>query len=82
MIYARGVKDLLCNPRYAETVLRPVVRYLSTTPALGSGDPAAFSEAFRMGVAATHPSWAHLFSPDESDEPLQPASGDRGSAGP
>ena len=51
--------------QYAETVLRPVVRYLSTTPALGSGDPAAFSEAFRTGVAATHPSWAHLFSPDD-----------------
>lgn len=86
------------------------MRYLATTPAAGSADPAGFSEAFRTGRAKDDASWGHILSPDAALPPggseeicaqlakaaeefapaedaekktgFEPASGDRGSAGP
>lgn len=60
-------------------VLRPVVRYLSTTPAAGSIDPARFSEAFRTGVADSDPTWSRILAADAA-RPVP--DGNRGSAGP
>ena len=49
---------------HAEIVLRPMVRYLSTVAPVGRADPAAWSESFRLGTAATDSSWEPALAPD------------------
>ena len=77
-IFAMQTLELI-GWEHATVVLRPVVRYLSTTPAAGSIDPARFSEAFRTGVADSDPTWSRILAADAA-RPVP--DGNRGSAGP